>query len=78
MPNAHIALRIDSNILLHSPEIALQKMSFKIMEKRNQLLESMIDEKVQFKVNNGIEQGTLSYLTQILTVPSKYVVKMSK
>ena len=69
MPNAHIALRIDSNILLHSPEIALQKMSFKIMEKREQLLENMIDGKVQFKVSNGIEQGTLvSYTNTHCTI----------
>jgi hypothetical protein len=59
MPNAHIAMRVDMDVLINQPEVVLQKMSFKILEKREQMLENMIDSKVQFKANNGIEQGTL-------------------
>lgn len=59
MPNAHIAMRVDMNMLINQPEVILQKMSFKILEKREQMLENMIDSKVQFKANNCIEQGTL-------------------
>ena len=59
MPNAHIAMRVDMDILINQPEVILQKMSFKILEKREQMLRNMIDSKVQFKANNCIEQGTL-------------------
>ena len=59
MPNAHIAMRVDLDTLINKPELILQKMSFKILEKREQMLADMIDSKVQFKANNCIEQGTL-------------------
>lgn len=60
MPNAHIAMRVDANILINQPEIVLQQMSFKILERREELLQKLIDTKVQFKANNCIEQGILN------------------
>tara|TARA_B100000945_G_C20185234_1_gene504263 strand:- start:111 stop:374 length:264 start_codon:yes stop_codon:yes gene_type:complete len=61
MPQAHIAYRVESNTLINNPEIVLQRMSFKIMEKRDQILENLIGTKVQFKTNGngGIEQGVV-------------------
>ena len=54
---SHIAYRVDANLLVTQPEIVLQRMSFKIIEKRQQLLENLLNTKVQFKSNNGIDQG---------------------
>lgn len=54
---SHIAYRVDVNTLLNEPEAVLQRMSFKILEKREQVLHNLIGTKVQFKVSNGIEQG---------------------
>ena len=59
MPHAHIAYRVDYDTLLKNPEMVLQKMSFKILEKKNQVLESLIETKVRFKTSSdSIEQGT--------------------
>ena len=64
MPNAHVAMRVDVNTLLNEPEIVLQKMNFKILEKREQMLKDLLNSKVQFKVaNNGVEQGVLHSFT---------------
>ena len=57
MPNAHIAYRVDYETLLKHPEQVLQKMSFKILEKRNAIFESLKDKKVRFKSVKGIQQG---------------------
>lgn len=58
MPNAHIAYRVDYETLIKNPELVLQKMSFKILEKREAIFENMKNNKVQFKTSHGIEQGT--------------------
>lgn len=56
---AHIAYRVNAQTLIENPEIVLQRMSFKILEKREQVLEGLIGTKVQFKSNNNkVEQGT--------------------
>ena len=57
MPNAHIAYRVDYDTLIKNPEQVLQQISFKILEKRNSLLEGFVNNKVQFKNAHGIEQG---------------------
>ena len=54
---AHIQFRTDMNTLVNEPEVMLQRLSFKILEKRDQALQNLIGTKVQFKTNNGIEQG---------------------
>jgi hypothetical protein len=58
MPTAHIAYRVDHETLIKNPEQVLQKMSFKIFEKRQALFEQMIDKKIKFKTSKGVEQGT--------------------
>ena len=58
MPNAHIAYRVDYETLIKNPELVLQRMSFKILEKREAIFETMKDHKVKFKTSQGIEQGT--------------------
>lgn len=62
---AHIAYRVDANTLLNTPELVLQRMSFKIMEKREQLLENLVNTKVQFKTPGGIDQGTCQSVGKI-------------
>ena len=57
MPNAHIAYRVDYDTLIKNPEQVLQQISFKILEKRNSLLQGLINNKVQFENARGIEQG---------------------
>lgn len=57
MPNAHIAYRVDYDTLLKHPEQVLQKMSFKILEKRNAIFESLKNKKVRYKSAKGIQQG---------------------
>lgn len=57
MPNAHIAYRVDYETLIKNPEHVLQQMSFKILEKRTTLLESLVNNKIKFKNAKGIEQG---------------------
>ena len=57
MPSAHIAYRVDHEVLLNNPESVLQRMSFKILEKREEILKKMINTKIKFKTSKGIEQG---------------------
>lgn len=57
MPSAHIAYRVDHEVLLNNPELVLQRMSFKILEKREEILNKMINTKIRFKTSKGIEQG---------------------
>jgi hypothetical protein len=59
MPNSHIALRIENETLVNEPHVVLARMNFKILEKREQLLNSKIDTSVQFHTNSCIEQGIL-------------------
>ena len=54
---SHIAYRVDTHLIVTQPEVVLQRMSFKILEKREQLLQGLINTKVQFKSNHGIDQG---------------------
>ena len=54
---AHIAYRVDVNTLINNPEKVLQNMSFKIIEKRETVLQNLIGTKVQFKTSSGCEQG---------------------
>tara|TARA_B110000008_G_C16960860_1_gene560109 strand:+ start:2260 stop:2526 length:267 start_codon:yes stop_codon:yes gene_type:complete len=56
-PQAHFQYRVDVKTLIDTPETVLQRMSFKILEKRAQVLNNLIDTKVQFKINGGFEQG---------------------
>jgi len=55
---AHIAYRVDVHALINNPEKVLQNMSFKILEKRDTVIQNLIGTKVQFKTSNGCEQGT--------------------
>tara|TARA_B100000482_G_scaffold185250_1_gene161771 strand:+ start:3517 stop:3777 length:261 start_codon:yes stop_codon:yes gene_type:complete len=54
---AHIAYRVDVNTLINHPEKVLQSMSFKILEKRDTVIQNLIGTKIQFKTSNGCEQG---------------------
>lgn len=54
----HIACRVDSRTLLNQPELVLQRLSMKIIEKRENVLGGLINKKVQFKTSSGVEQGT--------------------
>ena len=58
----HIAYRVDTNTLLNQPELVLQRISMKIIEKRESVLENLVNKKVQFKTSSGIEQGTCIYV----------------
>ena len=57
MPQSHIAYRVDTSLLINEPEQVLQRMSFKIFEKREQILTNLINTKVSFKTSGGIDTG---------------------
>jgi len=59
MSNVHIAYRVDAKTLVHNPEIVLQRMSFKILEKREQALNNLVNTKVTFSSPGGLDVGTL-------------------
>lgn len=55
----HIQYRVNVDTLLNQPELVLQRMSFKILEKREQVLQNLIGTKVRYrnKAKDSIEQG---------------------
>ena len=46
--NIHIASRVDTKELLSNPERILQTMSLKIFERREQMIESLLDTRVTY------------------------------
>lgn len=55
----HIAQRVEVSNLINQPEEILYKFSIKITEKRNELLQSFLGKKIQFKNAQGnLFQGT--------------------
>tara|TARA_B100001778_G_C18155973_1_gene435925 strand:+ start:269 stop:532 length:264 start_codon:yes stop_codon:yes gene_type:complete len=58
MTTIHLAFKENKQTLLQNPEEVLQKLSFKILEKRKQIITDLINKKIKFKLKSGyFEQG---------------------
>lgn len=57
MPQVHIAHRVEASELVNNPDRVLQRMSFKIFEKREAVLQGLVNTKIQFKTSAGVDQG---------------------
>ena len=69
MPNVHVAMQIDANVLLQTPEYVLHTMSLKIYEKRQKMLQSYIGRHVRYDVSDNHMYRT----GKLLTIDEPYV-----
>ena len=60
----HLAQRCDLRTLIDTPEVVLQQLSFKILERREQALKDLVNQAVAFHVTGGgIQQGIVQSVT---------------
>ena len=53
----HIATKVDANILLNTPDTVFQQMSLKIFQRRQQMIDELIDTRVLYESNGGLRSG---------------------
>ena len=60
MPRSvHLAIKADAHALLSAPELILQQMSVKIFQRRQQLLDELLNERVTFDSSGGLRSGII-------------------
>lgn len=65
----HIAQRCDLRMLIDTPEVVLQQLSFKVFERREQALKNLVGKKVTFYASGGgIEQGVVQSVSNMFCV----------
>ena len=55
----HIATRVDANILLSTPDTVFQQMSLKIFQRRQQMIDELINTRVSYEINGGLRSGKI-------------------
>ena len=53
----HVATRVDANVLLNSPDVIFQQMSLKIFQRRQQMIDDLVNTRVFYESSAGVRSG---------------------